>query len=89
MFVAAGCGGSDSSDSTSEAQITDFANQQLAVRLNENQDAQPFTCEDKGDDEWECVTEVTTTNADGNEDTTEIKVKVTCEAANCTYVPET
>ena len=88
-LLAAGCGGSDSSDSTSQAQITDFANQQLAVRLDDNQDADPFTCEDKGDDEWKCETEVTTTDADGNTDTTKLTVNVTCDAANCTYVPET
>ena len=86
-LFAAGCGDSDS-DSARVAQITDFANQQLAARLDDNQSAEPFTCEG-GDDEWECETEVTTTDADGNEDTTELKVNVTCAAENCTYVPET
>jgi hypothetical protein len=87
-LFAAGCGDSDSADSARVAQITDFANQQLAARLDDNQSADPFTCEEDDDDEWECETEVTTTDADGNEDTAELKVKVTCEAANCTYVPE-
>lgn len=88
-ILAAGCGGSDSSDSSSAAQIQSFANQQLATRLDDNQSAEPFTCEEDGDGDWECVTEVTTTNANGDEETTEITVNVTCEAANCTYVPET
>ena len=88
-LAAAGCGGSDSSDSGSVAQITDFANQQLAARLDDNQDAEPFDCDDNGDGEWECATQVTTTNANGDKDTTELKVNVTCDAANCTYVPET
>jgi hypothetical protein len=88
-LAAAGCGGSDSSDSGSVAQITDFANQQLAARLDDNQDAEPFDCVDNGDGEWECATQVTTTNANGDKDTTELKVNVTCDAANCTYVPET
>lgn len=92
--LAAGCGGSDNSDTAATTdQIQTFANQQLATRLEANQSADPFTCEEKGGQEWECTTEVRTTdpNDSGAEPETEsLTVNVTCEAAaNCVYQPET
>lgn len=89
MFVAAGCGSDSSESTTSVEQIQSFADQQLQLRLEQNQSASPFDCEEHDGGEWECVSEVTTTTANGDTDTTELTVNVTCEAANCTYAPET
>jgi hypothetical protein len=93
-LLAAGCGGSDSPDNAaSVAQIQSFADQQLQLRLDDNQSAEPFTCEEDGDAQhWRCTTEVTTDNPDASaeDDTAELTVNVTCdETASCTYVPET
>ena len=92
--IAAGCGGSDGSETVATTdQIQTFANQQLATRLNANQSADPFTCDEKDGSEWECTTEVRT--ADPNDssadpETESLTVNVTCEAAaNCVYQPET
>jgi hypothetical protein len=90
---AAGCGGSDSETAATTDQIQTFANQQLATRLEANQSADPFTCEEKGGSEWECTTEVRTADPDdstADPETETVTVNVTCEAAaNCVYEPET
>jgi len=88
LFVVAGCGSDTSESTTSVEQIQSFADQQLQLRLKQNQSASPFNCEEHDGGEWECVSDVTTTNASGDTDTTELTVNVTCEAANCTYAPE-
>jgi hypothetical protein len=92
--VAAGCGGSDDPESTASLnQIQTFANQQLASRLDPNQSADPFTCEEEGDSKWTCTTEVRTVDADdpgADEEVVSLTVNVTCDAAaNCVYEPET
>jgi hypothetical protein len=92
--IAAGCGGSDDPESTATLdQITTFANQQLASRLNANQSADPFTCEDDGDSQWKCTTEVRTADpndASAEEEVESLTVNVTCDAAaSCVYEPET
>ena len=92
--TVAGCGGSDEpGDTTTLNQIQTFANQQLASRLDENQDADPFTCEEEGDSAWKCTTEVRTSDPDAanaEEEVESLTVIVTCgEAANCVYQPET
>lgn len=93
-FLAAACGGSDNSETAATTdQIQTFANQQLATRLEANQSADPFTCEEKGGSEWECTTEVSTTDPNDSSaepETESLIVNVTCEsAANCVYQPET
>ena len=92
--LAAGCGGSDSPDNTASAtQIQTFADQQLELRLDENQSADPFICEEDGDAQhWTCTTEVRTDNPDDEsaDDSVPLTVNVTCdETANCVYEPET
>ncbi len=91
-FVATGCG-SDSPDNTASAnQIQTFADQQLELRLDDNQSADPFTCEEDGDDQhWTCTTEVRTDSPDASADeTVELTVNVTCDSTgSCTYTPET
>jgi hypothetical protein len=92
--IAAGCGGSDNAGtSATQDQIQTFANQQLATRLNANQSADPFTCEENGDSQWKCTTEVRTSDpndASADPETVSLTVNVTCEAsANCVYQPET
>ena len=50
VVLAAGCGGSDTPENTASVnQIQTFADQQLALRLDANQSADPFTCEQDGD----------------------------------------
>jgi hypothetical protein len=92
IVVAAGCGGSDDPESTATLdQIQTFANQQLASRLDANQSADPFTCEEDGDSQWKCTTEVRTDTPDENDDddVVSLTVNVTCDAAaNCVYQPE-
>jgi hypothetical protein len=92
--IASGCGGSDTPDNTASVnQIQTFADQQLKVRLDANQSAEPFTCEEDGDAQhWTCTTEVRTDNPDANADdeVVQLTVKVTCDAAgSCVYEPET
>ena len=92
FIAAAGCGGSDASDNAATvSQIETFANQQLALRLEAGQTADPFACEEDGDDQWKCTTEVRTDNPDsGDDEAVELTVKVTCDAAaSCVYEPET
>ena len=93
VSVVAGCGSDTPESTASAAQIQSFADQQLQLRLDDNQSADPFTCEEDGDAQhWKCTTDVTTDNPDGSADdgTVELTVNVTCdETANCTYVPET
>ena len=93
-LVVAGCGGSEDPESAATLdQIETFANQQLASRLDANQSADPFTCEEDGDSQWECETEVRTSNpedADADEEVESLTVNVTCDAAaSCVYLPET
>lgn len=92
--IAAGCGGSDDPESAAQLnQIQTFANQQLASRLKANQSADPFTCEEDGDSQYECTTEVRTADpndASADEDVESLTVNVTCDAAaSCVYQPET
>lgn len=93
--IAAGCGGSDDPQSAATLdQIQRFANQQLASRLDANQSADPFTCEEDGDSQhWKCTTEVRTAEPNdpsGDEEVVSLTVNVTCDAAaNCVYEPET
>ena len=92
-FAAAGCG-SDSPDNTASAnQIQTFADQQLELRLDDNQSADPFTCEEDGDDQhWTCTTEVQTDSPDdaNADEPVPLTVNVTCdENGSCTYEPET
>ena len=91
--MAAGCGGSDAEDNThtaSVAEIQSFADQQLQLRLKSNQSADAFTCEEDGDANWKCTTEVTTDNPGADADVAPLTVTVTCDAAaTCTYTPET
>ena len=49
--IAAGCGDSDppATNTASVNQIQSFADQQLELRLDTNQSAEPFTCEEDGD----------------------------------------
>ena len=91
--IAAGCGGSDDPDSAAQLnQIQTFANQQLASRLKPNQSADPFTCEEDGDSQYKCTTEVRTADpndASTDEEVESLTVNVTCDAAaNCVYEPE-
>jgi len=93
-LLAAGCGGSDTPENTASAsQIQTFADQQLELRLDDNQSADPFTCEEDGDDQhWTCTTEVRTDTPDASadDDAVELTVSVTCDSTgSCTYVPET
>lgn len=88
-LVAAGCGSDTSESTTSVEQIQSFADQQLQLRLEQNQNASPFDCEEHDGGKWECVSDVTTTTANGDTETAELTVNVTCEAASCTYAPET
>lgn len=92
-FVAAGCGGDDPESAATLDQIETFANQQLASRLDANQSADPFACEEDGDSQWECTTEVRTADPDdpsADEEAESLTVNVTCDAAaSCVYVPET
>ena len=92
--IAAGCGGSDDPESAATLdQIQTFANQQLASRLDANQSADPLTCEEDGDSQWTCTTEVRTADPDdpsADEEVDSLTVNVTCDAAaNCVYQPET
>jgi len=92
--IAAGCGGSDDpAGAATLDQIQTFANQQLASRLDANQSAEPFTCEEDGDSQWKCTTEVRTADPDdpsAEEDVDSLTVNVTCDAASsCVYTPET
>lgn len=95
VVLAAGCGGSDTPENTASVnQIQTFADQQLALRLDANQSADPFTCEQDGDPQhWNCTTEVRTDNPDdenADEEVVPLTVNVTCDAAaSCTYEPET
>lgn len=90
---AAGCGGSDPDNAAQLDQIQTFANQQLASRLKSNQSADPFTCEEDGDSQYTCTTEVRTGDPDdagADQEVTDLTVKVTCDAAaSCVYEPET
>ena len=92
--IAAGCGGSDDPESTAQLnRVQTFANQQLASRLDENQSADPFTCEEDGDSQYKCTTEVRTADpndANADEEVDSLTVNVTCDAAaSCVYEPET
>jgi hypothetical protein len=94
--IAAGCGGSDTEDTSNTAsvnQIQTFADQQLELRLDANQSADPFTCEEDGDAQhWKCTTEVRTDNPDdanADDDAVPLTVNVTCdETGSCVYEPE-
>jgi hypothetical protein len=89
--AAAGCGSDTPENTASANQIQTFADQQLALRLDDNQSAAPFVCEE-GDDaqNWTCTTEVTTDSADTDDEVVPLTVNVTCdETANCVYEPET
>jgi len=93
--IAAGCGGSDPevTNTASVNQIQSFADQQLELRLDDNQSADPFTCEEDGDAQhWTCTTEVRTDNPDDETavDAVALTVNVTCDVAgSCVYEPET
>ncbi len=93
--VAAGCGGSDPPENTaSVSQIQTFADQQLELRLDDNQSADPFICEEDGDAQhWKCTTEVRVDNPDDastDDDVVPLTVNVTCdETGSCVYEPET
>ena len=93
--LAAGCGGSDNPENTASVnQIQTFADQQLALRLDANQSADPFTCEQDGDPQhWTCTTEVRSDSPDDENEDEEgvpLTVNVTCDAAaSCVYEPET
>jgi hypothetical protein len=94
VVIAAGCGGSDDPETTATLnQIQTFADQQLASRLDPNQSADPFTCEEDGDSQWKCTTEVRTGDPDdpnADEEVDSLTVNVTCDAAaSCVYQPET
>ena len=93
--IAAGCGGSDDppASTASVNQIQTFADQQLDLRLADNQTADPFVCEEDGDAQnWTCTTEIQTDNPDdatANE-AVPLTVNVKCDdAGSCTYEPET
>ena len=93
-LLAAGCGGSDTPENTASAsQIQTFADQQLELRLDDNQSADPFTCEEDGDAQhWTCTTEVRVDNPDdaSANDVVPLTVNVTCdETGSCVYEPET
>jgi len=93
-LLAAGCGGSDPPENTaSVSQIQSFADQQLELRLDDNQSADPFTCEEDGDAQhWKCTTEVRVDNPDdaSANDVVPLTVNVTCdETGSCVYEPET
>lgn len=93
--IAAGCGSDDPPDNTASVnQIQTFADQQLELRLDDNQSADPFVCEEDGDAQnWTCTTEVRTANPDdanGDDDAVPLTVNVTCdETGSCVYEPET
>ena len=94
--IAAGCGGSDTPDTNTASvnQIQTFADQQLELRLDANQSADPFTCEEDGDAQhWKCTTEVRVDNPDdenADDDVVPLSVTVTCDATgSCIYEPET
>ncbi len=92
--IAAGCGSDDPPASTASVnQIQTFADQQLELRLDDNQSADPFVCEEDGDAQhWKCTTEVQTDNPDDAtaDDPVPLTVNVTCDdAGSCTYEPET
>ena len=88
-FIAAGCGGSDPepSNTASVNQVQNFADQQLESRLDADQTADPFTCEEDRDAQhWKCTTEI---RAD-TEDVVPLTVNVSCDdAGSCVYKPET
>ena len=92
--VAAGCGSDDPPANTASVnQIQTFADQQLELRLDDNQSADPFVCEEDGDAQhWKCTTEVQTDNPDdaNADEPVPLTVNVTCdETGSCTYEPET
>lgn len=93
--IAAGCGGSDTPDNTASVnQIQSFADQQLELRLDANQSADPFTCEEDGDAQrWKCTTEIRVADPDdenATDDVVPLTVSVTCdETGTCVYEPET
>ena len=92
--VAAGCGSDDPpANAASVNQIQSFADQQLDLRLDDNQSADPFVCEEDGDAQhWTCTTEVQTDNPDdaNADEAVPLPVNVTCdENGSCTYQPET
>jgi hypothetical protein len=92
--VAAGCGSDDPPASTASVnQIQSFADQQLGLRLDDNQSADPFVCEEDGDAQhWTCTTEVQTDSPDdaNADEPVPLTVNVTCdENGSCTYEPET
>ena len=92
--VAAGCGSDDPPANTASVnQIQTFADQQLDLRLDDNQSADPFTCEEDGDAQhWKCTTEVQTDDPDDAtaDDAVPLTVNVTCdETGSCVYEPET
>jgi hypothetical protein len=95
LALAAGCGGSGTPENMASVnQIQTFADQQLALRLDANQGADPFTCEQDGDPQhWTCTTEVRTDNPDdenADDEVVPLTVNVTCDAAaSCIYEPET
>ncbi len=64
--IAAGCGSDDPPANTASVnQIQTFADQQLDLRLADNQTADPFVCEEDGDAQhWKCTTEMQTDNPD-------------------------
>ena len=74
-------------------QIQSFADQQLDLRLDDNQSADPFVCEEDGDAQhWTCTTEVQTDSPDdaNADEPVPLTVNVTCdENGSCTYEPET
>jgi hypothetical protein len=92
--IAAGCGSDDPPANTaSVAQIQSFADQQLDLRLADNQTADPFTCEEDGDAQhWKCTTEIQTDNPDDAtaDEAVPLTVNVTCDdTGSCVYEPET
>jgi hypothetical protein len=91
--VAVGCGGDDTPENTASVnQIQTFADQQLELRLDDNQSADPFTCEEDGDAQhWKCTTEVQVDNPDASADeVVPLTVNVTCDdTGSCVYEPET
>lgn len=91
VMVAAGCG-SDDTDPALQNQIQTFADQQLALRLDPNESAEPFSCEEDGDaEQWTCTTEIQVDNpGDADDEVVPVSVNVTCaEADRCVYEPET
>ena len=92
--IAAGCGSDDPPANTASVnQIQTFADEQLELRLDDNQSADPFVCEEDGDAQnWTCMTEVRTDSPDDAtaDDAVPLTVNVTCdETGSCVYEPET